>query len=221
MKKFLFIAVLCAVFGCCADNEHKDYFHAALLSETSFLIQGQEILLSDGYVSDDKIVQQIRSVMGWDLCNMETRTVLLKIRGDVRYGVMWFVVRALNRMGCAVEILCEKSETTVRTLTRDSFLGLDYYLVDDVEMRFFGEIKKSIPYSRGEASAVAQKVIMEKRETHSYLEIRCYALMLVRDFLDVLSVVKEKGYDGVNLSFPLAVKVSEGVDAFLKGEDGL
>ena len=221
MKSFFFIVVLCSIVGCCHEKESVDCIHAILLSETKLLVQGEEILFSDGYWSVDKIIQQIQPVMGWDLSDTEKRTVLLEIRGDVNYGEMWFIVRALNRTGCAVKITSGKSAPPMRVLTRDSFQDCDYYLMDDVEMRSFETIEKSVPYSIGKASVAAQKILLEKREANPIIAIRCYMFMNVKDFLEVLSVAKGKGYDGVNLVYPLAVNVARGVDDYLKGEDGL
>lgn len=218
MKKVIF-AMLVANLGCRNLEKELEVSYVELRSDNTIFICGNLFQMPDNYGADDDIIKFIQTITGWQLCKIDDRIVHLQVDGNVRYFVVWTVVRALDMLGCDVRVV--NGESTMRLTTRNSFQYLDYYLMDDVEIRSFENINVSVGYIRWGIKCAARKVILARHDERTCLEIRCYTIAPAKYFLEVLAVVREKGYNCANLLYPLADKVDDSVKIFIRGEDGL
>ena len=219
LKKLLFIIIFANV-GCRFAGPSIEAYQIEIASDSLVIIDEKEFKMTVGCDMDVLADNLMHSIAACFAFNSAEKIAYLKVDDRVKYGVLWTVVHALEKTGFEVNII--HGALTVRLLARNSCYGLDYYLLDDVEIRSFACLDTPVIYGNsGKFDDAVGKILIPCHDEHSLLEIRCYTFMPVEKLLTFFDVVRHKGYDGVNLAWPLPVRVADAVTSFLSGDDGL
>lgn len=221
MRKFFLLLLGCGFIGC---YTHRNCRLAIYMpSENHLVVRNAVIDISEaGWMNDDKVMQLLQPILRRQIDDGVGHMVSLSVGEDVRYGRLWPVVYALNRMKCDVRVEFGYGDIAVWTHMPIRGQLDDCYFIDIHEIRNMDNVSMPFTYEDGELVDVARKVIAERsNDSTQAMEVRCSPWLSADSFLGFISMAKEKGYEEVYLGFPLGKSVGESVREFLDGVDGL